>query len=646
MNSHLAKPSFWLDSSFYALYEKREPKWGPIGRTVFFRTYVRRDPETDKVETVPQVFKRVVEGVFSILKNWCIETKRPWDEGKAQRQACKMFECFWSFKGLPSGRALWTMGTECIQKAGASALNNCAFTTTEHDLVRALMFMMDQSMLGVGVGFDVEGAGKHFVKGTQGTGDPYEIDDTREGWVDSVAAITLAHLHQKPEPRFIYDRIRPAGLPIRGFGGVSSGPEPLKQLHADLNRLFTSYKGRTIDSVGIADAMNYEGVCVVAGNVRRTAQLALGKVNDDGYFHRKDDRDSVNGPQAWRWASNDSFKAYHGMDYGFASERLSSVGDLGFMWIQTARQSGRLVDPVTFIDRWIRGCNPCGEIGLEDKEFCNLAEMYPHLLSDTLECYSILKCLYLFAKAVSLLETNWEDSNEVIARNHRLGISMSGLMQSFAVHGVNKTRRMCDSGYKFLKGIDEEYSAWLGVPVSVKLTTVQPSGTKSLLVGATPGLHPGHAPFYIRRVEFQDNDPSLEAFEAQGFTIQHKSAKRVKIVEFPIAEVPGTPTYKDSNLYTQVKRAAMFQKWWADNQVSCTVVVKEHEIEQIPEVLTLFEDDLKSISFLKEEHDFEYPPYEEITEAHYKERAGELHKKKINFEGRGVNYCEGDQCAL
>ena len=221
MSFDIAKPSFKLDESFFKIFEKREPKWGPIGRTVFYRTYVRRDPETDKIETVPQVFRRVVEGCFSILKNHCQEHKREWSEAKTQRAAQKMFEIFWEFMGLPSGRALWTMGTLCIEKAGGSALQNCAFASSKRDIVEQMMFMMDQSMLGVGVGFDVFGEGQ-YVEGVRGLGAPYVIDDSREGWVDSLAVLS-SRLISSDNPYHILIMMK-YGQPVNQSKGLGERP--------------------------------------------------------------------------------------------------------------------------------------------------------------------------------------------------------------------------------------------------------------------------------------------------------------------------------------------------------------------------------------------------------------------------------------
>ena len=411
-------------------------------------------------------------------------------------------------------------------------------------------------------------------------------------------------------------------------------------MHQKLHNLLEGRTQSQLTSVDIADMNNIIGQCVVAGNVRRTAQVALGSYKDEAYLTRKYDRASVQGPDAVRWASNDSVIAEVGMDYSFAPEKLRQTKDLGFLWLQNAQRYGRMADPMNNKDWRIEGANPCVEIGLEHMEFCNLGEIYPSMHSSLDKIYRTAKMIYIFCKAVSLVETNWEESNEVIRRNRRIGISMSGIMDSFAVHGERATLAMADSLYQTLTGLDHEYSHWLGVSTSIKRTTVQPSGTKSLLLGVSPGIHPEYAPFYLRRVEYQESDPALEAFKVQGFRMTHRPEKSTYVVEFPIKGTPGVPTYKNSNLYTQMVRAAKFQKFWSDNMVSCTVTVKKEEVDLIPGALAMHEDDLKSISFLEENHDFKNPPLEEISEKQYDELAGELHKKKIKFEGVGESFCD------
>ena len=218
--------NFTLSPAFLEGYEGQQPEWGPLGYFTFKRTYAR-PLENGDTEEFWETCRRVVEGVYNIQKIHCRNLRLPWNEPKAQRSAQEMFERMWSFKWLPPGRGLWTMGTDMVMEKGSACLNNCAFVSTEEidvDFAAPFVFLMDMSMLGVGVGGDTKGSEKIKIQVPRYTDEPYVVEDSREGWVDLIKVILNSFVGKGYYPAKIdYSQVRPKGAIIKGFGGTASG---------------------------------------------------------------------------------------------------------------------------------------------------------------------------------------------------------------------------------------------------------------------------------------------------------------------------------------------------------------------------------------------------------------------------------------
>ncbi|MHA1642369.1 MAG: ATP cone domain-containing protein, partial [Promethearchaeota archaeon] len=356
---NLENISFKLDEDFINKYKGKQPDWGPLGYITYKRTYARIVEEENRKEEFWETVRRVVEGCYSIQKEHCIKLSLPWDDEKAQKSAQTMFEKIWNFKFLPPGRGLWMMGTEFIARHGSMALNNCGFASTQDiDLKysKAFEFVMDALMLGVGVGFDTKGAGKIIIKKPQEGHFDFVIPDSREGWVEALKLMLEAYFLGKQVPKYDFSKIRPAGAPIRGFGGIASGPEPLKQMLEDIQKILENRIGQPITSVDIVDIMNLIGKCVVAGNVRRSAEIALGDPTDFEFVTCKQDKEKL---YSHRWASNNSVFAKKGMDYSFVAKQIAVNGEPGIFWLENAQNYSRMIDPPDYKDKKVAGVNPC-----------------------------------------------------------------------------------------------------------------------------------------------------------------------------------------------------------------------------------------------------------------------------------------------
>ena len=652
---------FKLSENFIDKYKRKKPPFGfnGLGELVYMRTY-SRIKKNGKNEKWWETIKRVVEGTYSMQKNWIEQHQLGWNAWQAQKSAQDMYERMFTMKFLPPGRGLWAMGTAITEKKKLyAALNNCAFVSTKtlkEDYAKPFCFLMDASMLGVGVGFDVKGAGEIPVKGIDKDRDSttFQIPDTREGWVDSLRLLLESYFHSSQPVEFDYTKIRGAGEPIKGFGGVSSGHEPLKEIHEDIEKVLEKNSGEPITTTTIVDIMNLIGKCVVAGNVRRTAEIVFGDPHDDEYLDLKNYKVNPD-REEYGWTSNNSVFAELGMDYSDICKRINDNGEPGLAWLENMRHFSRMQNGGDDKDHRVAGGNPCLEQSLESYELCCLVETFPNN-HESLEDYKrTLKYAYLYAKTVTLGKTHWSDTNRVMLRNRRIGCSVSGVAQFITNHGLDKLRTWLEDGYDVIQEWDKVYSDWFAVPKSIKTTSVKPSGTVSLLVGATPGMHYPESRFYIRRIRLSVNSDLIQPLKKAGYKIEPAfgSKSTTLVVEVPVDVGEGIRTAAELSIWEQFSLAAFLQRHWADNQVSCTATFNpETEAEELPHVLNYFQYRLKGISLLPRHPlgAYKQMPYEAIDEKTYNKRLKKL--KTLSFgiikneEAEIDKFCNTDSCEI
>ena len=994
---------FTLSDVFIEKYKRRRPPFGfnGLGELVFMRTY-SRIKDDGKNERWWETVRRVVEGTYSMQKRWIDHHSLGWNPWQAQKSAQEMYDRIWSMKFLPPGRGLWAMGSPITEEKGIfAALNNCGFVTTENikqELSKPFTFLMDASMLGVGVGFDTKGAGNLVVKGLNQDKSPefYTIPDTREGWVESVRLLIDNYLTYGSPVEFDYSLIRKAGTPIKGFGGIASGPEPLIELHANISTVLERNTGYEITTRTIVDIQNYIGKCVVAGNVRRTAEIVFGDPYSPEYLDLKDYKKNPE-REMFGWTSNNSVFAELGMDYSDVCDRVVNNGEPGFAWLENMRGYSRMKNgmdnkdhrssggnpcivgdtlvavadgrnavpikdlvntqyPVYSIDKqnkvvikqalktwktktnaeiwkltlddgsellatpdhkimlrdgdykelkdlqkdesvfpfnsfsnkgyrnirstgkrksgrrqyrlitqhelgympdakeyaihhidfdktndnwtnlevitqskhsslhrlidnpmhnpecvkkmkntreekgynlpennpmygkhhkastlvsigkkshenwenqrefmidsikkgmtdkvkqhisdkrkertvWVdwtcpicnisktlteyqvskretcsRSCSNvkrgmvnqgiwnhkvvsvefygyedvydmtvedthnfgvitstkdgkyldssglfvhnCLEQTLESMELCCLVESFPTNHDDIDDYLKTLKYAYLYAKTVTLGKTHWPETNRVLLRNRRIGTSVSGIAQFVQENGLHVFRNWLEQGYKAIQDYDKKYSDWLAVPRSIKTTSVKPSGSVSLLAGATPGLHFPESRFYIRRMRLSKHSELIGSLEKAGYNIEPAfgSEDSTVVVEIPVDVGEGIRTVSEVSMWEQLSMAAFMQKYWADNQVSCTVTFDpEKEGDQIQYALNYFQYQLKGISFLPKLDFGAYKqmPYEAINKKTYAKMVDKL--KYLSFanikgeEAEVERFCNNDTCEI
>lgn len=644
---------FRLSEEFMSNYKGKQPKWGPIGYITYKRTYARPLPG-GKSEDYWQTLERVVNGVFTVQKNHCLNNSLPFNQWKAQASAQKMFQLIWGFKFTPPGRGLWMMGSDYMYERGGMALNNCSFVSTENinvDFADPFCFLMDVSMLGVGVGGDTKGTGRLVIREPKEDG-IHIVEDTREGWIRILRRILNCFDGKDTMPHEIdYSQVRPHGAEIKGFGGVASGPEPLIEMIDDIKKLLYSRVGSLIKSTDIVDIFNLIGRCVVSGGVRRSSEIMFGNPDDKEFIELKDPVKFKEELYHHRWVSNNSIFATIGMDYKDVAKRTAKNGEPGYMWLENAQKFSRMNSIVDNKDYRAKGANPCSEQTLESFEVCNLVETYPGNHDTLEEWHETLKYAYLYAKTVTLLPTHNELTNAVMLRNRRIGCSMSGITQAFTKFGRRKFFEKVSDGYDKLQRWDRVYSDWLCVPRSIKTTSIKPSGTVSLLPGVTPGIHYPVSEYYIRNIRFQVGSNLLKNLKDAGYTIEKDSySQNTVVVSFPVKENYFDRSVTDVSMWEQLENTAEIQRVWADNQVSVTISFDEKEAKDIDRALELFETKLKGVSFLpKKDHGYKQAPYIPISKEDYEIIVENLKKvRKINKDTHEVTekFCDSDVCQI
>ena len=660
--------SFELTNEFVDSYRDKKAPFGyrdaggnSVGEITFLRTYSRLKADGRK-ETWVDVCQRVINGMYSLQKDHAKSQRLPWSDAKAAASAKEAFDRLFNLKWTPPGRGLWVMGTPLVnEQRNSAALQNCAFVSTasmtKTDPAKPFAFLMEASMLGVGVGFDDKGADKDFTIYDPQQGELYEIPDTREGWVESTAALINAYLRADTKaPLFSYEKIRPMGEPIKTFGGTAAGPDPLIKLHDLIREMFKGRAGQKLTRRDIADIGNMIGVCVVSGNVRRSAELLMGRLDDQEFLDLKNYEKNPE-RMAHGWMSNNSVEVSVGQDLTPIVEGIARNGEPGVIWMDVSRQYGRLVDARNEKDWRVAGYNPCAEQSLESFECCTLVETYLNRHDSMEDFLRTLKFAYLYAKTVTLLPTHWEETNAIMQRNRRIRTSISGVANFADNKGLPTLREWMDRGYGVIKDYDKSYSEWLGIRESIKTTTVKPSGTVSILAGESPGVHWSvGGKFFMRAIRFANNDPMLPLFKMANYRVEpaNESPETTSVVFFPVKS-DAIRSEKDVSIYEKMALAATAQRYWSDNSVSVTVSFDpDKEGSAIGTVLHMYDGQLKTVSFLPSgNHVYPQMPYTQIDEEFYNDATMEIFP--IDFSGVyagmaadaiGEAYCTTDACEI
>lgn len=609
-----------ISEDFVRKYKAKTPPWGSIGFITYKRTYARRIEGENRTEEWFETIQRCCNGLLNI-------------GGKFTKDEIEnLYDKVFNLKCSFSGRGLWQLGTETVKKLGGDSMMNC-WNVAVNDPVDPFCFAFNELMLGGGVGFNIQQEHvfeipkiKFDVKIVRR--DEKDVDfivpDNREGWVELLRRVLRSFFFTGKSFSYSTICIRGKGTPIHSFGGVASGPEDLCKGIMQIVAVLQARVGDKLRPIDCLDILNIIGSIVVAGNVRRSAQLSLGDMNDPLYLDAKNW--SKGQVPNWRAMSNNSVccNKFEHLPDKFWSGYNGDGEPYGLINLKNCRQYGRLIDGKDYRpDRKVVGCNPCAEITLESYESCNLSEIFLPNIKDKHEFKEVALLMYKVTKSISCLPFIHEQTNEVVSKNHRLGNSVTGFLQA---KEELRDERIFDEVYKAMEKEDKTYSKILDVTPSIKLTTVKPSGTLSLLAGVTPGVHPAYAPQYIRRIRMASGDPLVGICKSHGYHVEPvknfdgTSNWDTMVVSFPVKVPEGTVCAKDLTAVQQLDYSKWLQTHWADNSVSVTVYYRKEELPAIKTWLgENYDKNLKTVSFLlHSEHGFVQAPYEEISEDQYK----------------------------
>ena len=599
--------------------EAHSTPWGETGYITYKRTYARRlsDTKDSKTEEFHQTVARVVKACDTQLK-----------VGFTEEEEIKLIGHLMSLRGSVAGRFMWQLGTKTVSKLGLASLQNCAGCVVD-DPIRPFTWTMDMLMLGCGVGFNIQREYVYQIPKLQrkkpkivqvnDAGADYIVPDTREGWVKLLGKVLKSYFYSGEGFTYSTQLIRGRGEPISSFGGEASGPAILIEGINDIIRVLNLRRGKKLRPIDALDVMNIIGKIVVAGNVRRSALIAIGDHDDVEYLKAK--RWDLGNIPNWRSNSNNSVACDNTDDLieEFWEGYKGNGEPYGTINFETSRKFGRTGD-TNYQDLDVVVYNPCAEQSLHNYETCCLAEIHLPNIKSYAQLLEVTTYLYRVAKHSLMLPCHNKETEAIVHKNMRMGIGITGEAMA-----TEEQRGWYAKVYDAVRAYDVTYSALHGFNVSIKIFTVKPSGTLSLLSGVTSGAHPGFSKYYIRRIRISASSPLVQVCRDNGFHVEYRREfdgtddYSTVVVSFPASLPDHAVLAKDVTAIDQLETCKRLQKDWSDNSVSVTIYYELGELPEIREWLGKnYKNSLKTVSFmLHSGHGFDQAPLEEITKEVY-----------------------------
>ena len=520
---------------------------------------------------------------------------------------------------MPSMRLLMTAGIAC-ERDNISAFN-CAYVAmcTKRSFSEALYILMN----GTGVGFSNERdviSKLPTIPTLAKCDDVIVVADSKKGWAVAFRKL-MSSLWEGDIPTIDYDKIRPAGERLKTFGGRASGPQPLRNLFTFVTNTFEKAQGRKLNSLEVHDIVCMIGDIVVVGGVRRS--VVKSGSGERGIFNRVAAQN-----QAAKWGRRDKNRDY--------------------------------------------GCNPCSEIILRDKQFCNLTEVVVRAndslssLKKKIELATILGTYQSTLTDFKFLSDEWKKNTD---EERLLGVSLTGIMDSSLMNGAKDAilqhRELSRGLPKLLEELRDHarktnviWSEKFNITSSVAITCVKPSGTVSQLVDSASGIHARFGDYYIRRIQLDKKDPVCEFLLRNGFPLVDYEAKKdtTMVASFPMKAPPGAVFRNDKTALEQMELWLMYQDHFCEHKPSCTVYVKADEWVEVGAWVWKNFDRISGISFLPHsDHVYVQAPYEDITEDQYHELLSKMPKgidwlqmveDKDNTEASQTLACVAGACEI
>ena len=529
---------------------------------------------------------------------------------------------------MPSMRCLMTAG-EALKRENIAGYN-CSYVAVNR--VHAFDEILYILMNGTGVGFSVERQHvsqlPHVADEFHHTDTTITVADSKLGWAKGLKEL-VAMLYVGQIPRWDLSKIRPAGAPLKTFGGRASGPEPLESLFNFAVNIFQNAPGRKLSSIECHDLVCKIAEVVVVGGVRRSALISLSNLSDDRMRHAKTGQWWNTEPQ--RALANNSACYTEKPDIGTFMDEWKSLydsksGERGIFnresAIKQASKNGRRDTEQDF------GTNPCSEIILRSREFCNLSEVVVRP-TDTKETLKEKVRLATMLGTIQSTLTNFKYVSSVWKNNceeeRLLGVSLTGIMDNKLLNGkMSSTEGTLESLLHTLRDEAVEtnrvFAKKIGINQSVAVTCVKPSGTVSQLVDAASGIHARHNPYYVRTVRGDKKDPLTRMMTDEGFPVEDDvmNPSHTAVFSFPMKVDKGAVFRTDMTAIDQLKLWKVYQEAWCEHKPSVTISVKEHEWLEVGAWVYDNFDMMSGVSFLPfSEHTYKQAPYQDIQKEDY-----------------------------
>lgn len=588
--------------------------------------YARWLPEQGRRET----WNETVARYFDFFE-WQLQENTKGKLSKADRE--ELENAVLVLDVMPSMRCLMTAG-EALARENIAGYN-CSFVAIDNP--RSFDEILYILMNGTGVGFSVE---RQFTNSLPVVAEEFHstettiiVADSKLGWAKALKEL-IAMLYTGQIPSWNLSKIRPAGAPLKTFGGRASGPEPLDDLFHFCVRIFSGASGRKLTSIECHDLVCKIAEIVVVGGVRRSALLSLSNLSDERMRHAKSGEWHIANSQ--RALSNNSAAYTEKPDIGiFMAEWLSlyesKSGERG-IFSRKASQNKAIEGGRRDPDHQF-GTNPCSEIVLRSKQFCNLSEVIARP-SDSMEelerkvrLATILGTMQSTLTSFRYVGSAWKRNCE---EERLLGVSLTGIMDSELTNGKKKN---LEDRLRALRQVavdtNKEWAKKLGINQSTAITCVKPSGTVSQLVDAASGIHARHNPFYIRTVRGDKKDPLAKMMVDVGFPVEDDIMQPTHnwVFSFPVKAPSNAIFRKDMSAIEQLEHWLVYQRAWCEHKPSCTVSVKEDEWFEVGAWVYKHFDEISGISFLPfSDHIYKQAPYTDCSKEEYNEQSKRMPK--------------------
>lgn len=617
----------------------------PSQEFVYLRTYARYLESEGRRESWPETVNRVIE---------FLKTER---QNVPAKVWLKLEKYMLNLDVLPSMRLVWAAG-EAARRCNVS-MYNCSFVAIRD--IPAFSEMLYVLMCGTGVGFSVQTADVEQLPEVpkfplQPDLIKHSVEDSKEGWANSLKLL-LEHLYQGKLVDFDYSGVRPKGARLQVMGGRASGPEPLILLHKFVTDLFHSAQGRKLKPIEVHDICNKVAEIVVVGGVRRSSQISLSDLNDEEMRHAKDWPCPLH-----RFMANNSavyLSKPSGIDFmrEWHSLAASGSGERGIFNLGSVRATA----PKRRDTSLIEGTNPCGEIALRDKQFCNLSTVIVRpndtltSLLDKVETAAWVGTIQASFTHFPYLRKEWAENCRDEAL---LGVSLSGQMdnvQLLTKQTLTELKR---------KAVDTNKHAadLLGIKQAAAVSCGKPEGTTSQLTFSGSGCHPWYSEYFIRRYRISSTDPLCQLLRDAGAPLvpevgQTWETASTLVVEFPCRAPAGAVLRSQVSAIDQLKWYKRVQTNWCEHNQSITIYVKPEEWFEVGNWVYRNWNLACGLSFLPYDGGhYQLAPYEEIGQAEYQERLArfpkldysQLWKYEVGdqTEGAKTYACVGDNCEL